>query len=222
MKLNRNNLLRAYDQAVVTWLKSLPFATNVFGVGTTETVQIRMGSTDKAFGEDIAIEANTQMNNLFPEIAVTRMNPSLDLSRNVRGVVNKWGVNKDGQGMVTSYKNMEVPKPYTIPYQIDLRADSIPMMNQMIDLVMYDLSPSLTLSILFPEPFKPKYGTVFLQGITSQPSPMQLAEGEAPMITTTIDVAIEGWLYQDKIETLGLPIETVETTYQTMDGEPLI
>lgn len=217
MKLNRNNLLRVYDKAVVDWLKSLPLAVAVFGAGTAETILVRPNTSDKAFGEGYKIDANTQTQTDLPEIAVTRMSPSLDLARNVKGTIKTWSVNST-QGAITSYKKMEAPKPYTLPYQIDIRAESIPMMNQMLDIILYELSPQLVLDIPLPDPFKTKYGTVNLQGVSIQPTPVELGEGEVSIFTTSIDVAIDGWLYQDKIESLGLPIETVDTTYQKMDG----
>jgi len=214
--ISTTNVIRSYDKAVTEWLQDYNFTERVFGVGSNRAIDVRFMAIDKVFGEKKPIGSQIDVKRSLPELVVSRIGFEPDMSRNHRGIVRRWDTKvEDGD---TLYKQMELPKPYLYLYQVEVKTKKLSHLNQICDVLKFDLMPQLTLDIELTEPFGTKYGAVNLRGVSFQNIPVELTESDTTELVQIFDLSVEGWIFMDRYPWAGR-IEEAELEFRDLDTE---
>ena len=216
-----NNIWRVYDKAVVDWIESYNFHEIVFGLATNQLIEVRFAALNKQFSKGEANQSSKQFKVNLPDIAVTRISEDPDLTRNVRGAIREWypeDVSEGGPPDIR-YKKLKAPKPYKLSYQIDFRSDKMWHLNQMTTEFQFDLMPEYVLDVPLPEPYRTKYASVLLRGITNQDMPFEQAENESTVINKIFDITVDAWLFADKFPDLVKRVEKFYLDFKDMDTD---
>jgi hypothetical protein len=209
MSVDTTNLIYIYDEAVVLWLKSLDFDSEV-----NESVTVKYQAMNKVFSRDVPEEVNTVYLEDLPVVVIGSFDPQLDLSRRQTGSFKKWDVVEENDQSVV-YKEFDYPKPFKITYQIDIWTRYKSHMNQILQKLLLDFDANIKyLTPNLGNIMKTKYMKLELIDISDNSDLEFSTKFESTKFRKTISIDSDVWLFKDKYPNLIKRIQSIDTSFK--------
>lgn len=209
MAIDTTNLLYIYDNAVVSWLQTLDFD-DVVG----ESVIVKFQAMNKPYAKDTQEELNTVFLDDLPIITVNSFDPQPDTYRRQTGKFRKWDVVDIGGG-VLEYKEFKHPKPFKLPYQIDIWTRFRGHMNQILQLLLNEFDTNLKyLTPTLGSIMKTKYMKLELTDVADNSDLEFDEEFQSVQFRKTLSLDADIWIFNDDFPDTTKRIETVISEFK--------
>ncbi len=227
--IDLNNILYLYDKVLLEWLSSLDFKHAVFGPDATPSneVAVYFQRTNLVYAEDSPEEMHTIRRDQLPRIVLSRLDPKFDEERFKYGTFHDWSYTETEQSEEPGGESIdhikrvrfEHPKPFKMPYQIDIWAVYRGHVNQIYQLLLYNMVPIKYLIAGLPNPMGNKYVRLNYDDISNND------EIEVPLEKRTefrkeIDFDANIWLFNIIPEFIPL-IEEAKIYIEDFNNNPL-